>query len=85
LNGVVRLANNEIGDRNAAIGPSHFLREDLDEQWIRDIWEHSILPYLAEQFFGQEARLKDFQLDRLRSRAGASGAVEENDGSGSPP
>ena len=63
---VVERANEELGDRDIAIGHSHFLKSDLDDEWIERIWRHSILPYLAEQLFGQEGRLEAFTLDRLR-------------------
>lgn len=64
---VVDLANAKLGRRHAAIGPSYFLDPDLDEEWVRLIWEHSVLPYIAEQFFGEEDRLDEFALDRLRA------------------
>ena len=63
---VVDRVNELLGDRHGAIGPSYFLRDDLDDDWIVTIWKHAILPYLAEQFFGEEDRLKDFQLDVVR-------------------
>jgi len=63
---VMDRANVRLGDRHQAIGPSHFMREDLDEDWVVLIWEHSVLPYIAEQFFGEEARLAEFDLGVLR-------------------
>jgi 5-methylcytosine-specific restriction enzyme B len=63
---VVDKANKELGDRHMAIGPSYFMKPDLDERWVDLIWEHSILPYIAEQYFGEENRLNEFQLARLR-------------------
>jgi hypothetical protein len=50
------------------IAPSHFLRADLDDEWVELIWEHSVMPYLAEQFFGAEDRLEDFRLESLQGR-----------------
>ena len=64
---VVDLANEKLGDRHGAIGPSYFLRDDLDEDWVGTIWKHAILPYLAEQFFGEEERLVDFDLENLKA------------------
>lgn len=66
---VVDLANKRLDNRHTAIGPSYFLRSDLDTAWIDLIWSHSILPYLEEQFFGEEGRLEDFDLGRLRTEA----------------
>lgn len=69
---VVDRANRELGNSHMAIGPSHFLRSDLTEEWVELIWEHSVLPYIAEQFFGDEARLEAFALKKLREAASAT-------------
>ena len=58
-------ANALLPDRNAAIGPSYFLRSDLTEEWVHLIWEHSILPTIAEQLPDDPAALLPFHLDRL--------------------
>ena len=65
-------ANALLGNRDAAIGPSYFLRPDLDESWIELIWEHSILPALAEQLSGDPRDLAEFKLLRLRQSRPAS-------------
>lgn len=53
-------------DRHAAIGPSYFMKPDLDEDVVRRIWQYSVLPYTEECLFGQEEdRLADFDLDKL--------------------
>ena len=58
-------ANAKLDDRNLAIGPSHFMRPDLDEEWVKLIWDHSILPYIQEQLFGETERLAEFELGKL--------------------
>jgi hypothetical protein len=58
-------ANRRLGDRNVAIGPSHFMRKDLDEAVLARVWRYSVLPSIEEQFFGDAGRIKDFQLDAL--------------------
>ena len=63
---VVDHANGLIEDRHVAIGPSHFMNADMDEDWLAMVWEHSVLPYVEEQFFGQDERVAAFALDRLR-------------------
>jgi MoxR-like ATPase len=81
---LVDRANEMLDDRHLAIGPSHFLRADLDDEWLDLVWEHSVLPYLAEQFFGDEGRLVPFELARLRralaADPSASGATTEGEG-----
>lgn len=71
---VVDRANQEIGDRNSGIGPSYFMRKELDGAWIGRIWKYSVMPYLEEQFFGDEQRLKDFELGAIQTRALSNGA-----------
>ena len=68
---VVDWVNRELGDRQTAVGPSHFMRKDkdLDEEWIDLVWEYSVVPYLKDQLMGQEDRYRDFEdfdLKRIR-------------------
>jgi len=82
---VVDLANDMLGkeNRHAAIGPSHFLKKvgkkELTSEWVETIWEYSILPYIEEQFFGDEEQSKRFELKRLRKAVDG----HENDETGS--
>lgn len=59
-------ANARLGERDLAIGPSHFLRHDLSEEWVELIWSHSVNPYIQEQFFGEPDRWEVFDFERLR-------------------
>lgn len=74
---VVRKANQQLDDRHAAIGPSYFMREGLDESKVEMIWQHNVLPYLEERLFGQEERLKEFALAKLRGKAAKNSAADE--------
>jgi 5-methylcytosine-specific restriction enzyme B len=75
---VVDRANAQLGDRNIGIGPSYFMRSSLTDDWVELIWEHAILPYLGEQFFGEEERLSEFALNRLRAEPAAEVAAPED-------
>ena len=75
--GVVDEANRRLDDRHAAVGPSHFMRQGLDEQWVRLIWDHAVLPYIGEHLFGEPDRLREFRLDALRYRAHTGVAASE--------
>lgn len=70
---VVRRANAKLRDRNAAIGPSHFMRPDLDEEWVELIWDHAVLPYIEEQLFAEPEQVREFSLEALRPRNVADG------------
>jgi len=73
----VRRANAKLNDRHAAIGPSHFMRRDLDESWVDLIWSHSVLPYIEEQLFAEPEQIREFTLETLRASA-------EDDGTQNP-
>jgi len=50
---VVDKANEMLSDDpNAAIGPSYFMKPELDEAAIRRIWKYGVLPYIEERLFG---------------------------------
>ncbi len=63
------LANDRLNERHLAIGPSHFLRDDLDEKWVELIWNHSIYPYVEEQLFGDQDHLAEFKFETLKRAA----------------
>ncbi|NEE03789.1 McrB family protein [Phytoactinopolyspora halotolerans] len=76
-------ANQRMGDRDLAIGPSHFLRDDLDDEWVELIWRHSIEPYVQEHFFSEPERWEEFTFGRMRAGASADPGLEVED-SGAP-
>jgi hypothetical protein len=67
--GVVDGANQQlqVDGRDGLIGHSYFMRDDLDETWVERIWEYSILPLIEDRFIDQPDRIKEFQLNTLRS------------------
>ena len=69
---VVDKANRVLDSPRAAIGPSHFMREGLDEDMVVRIWKHSVMPYVEEHLAGELDRLKDFELDSLRGEDGSA-------------
>ena len=70
-------ANEKLGNRHLAIGPSHFMQDYLDDEWIDLIWEHSVMPYLAEHFFGEEDRLAEFELETIRGARPIEASTED--------
>ncbi len=68
--------NRELDDRQAAVGPSHFMRDNLDEEWIERIWKHSVLPYIQDQLLGEGDRYRDFELEKVRQRIGLAETPE---------
>ena len=77
---VVERANELLkDDRHAAIGPSYFMKDGLDDEMVKRIWKHSVLPYIEERRFGGDEVSDEFDLDRLR-RASAPADVDSADG-----
>ena len=83
LAGVVERANEKMqDDRHAAIGPSYFMKDGLDNDGVKRIWKHSVLPYIEELLFGS-GDLGGFDLDTLRNEADVNGEADaENEGGG---
>ena len=74
---VVQSANKLLeDDRHAAIGPSYFMKPNLDEAMVERIWRHSVLPYIEERRFGGDEVSDEFDLEKLKA------SVRPRDGSG---
>ncbi|HUP24043.1 MAG TPA: AAA family ATPase [Thermoanaerobaculia bacterium] len=72
-------ANDQLKDRDAAIGPSYFMstNTELDARWVEIIWAHSVLPYIEERLFGERDRVASFKLDALGRAAAAVSSEAE--------
>ncbi len=71
---VVECVNESLkDDRHAAIGPSYFMRDGLNEEMVNRIWKHSVLPYVEERRFGGEQVSEDFSLEKLRGQTPSDG------------
>ena len=79
---VVERVNEKMeDDRHAAIGPSYFMKDGLDEAMVERIWKHSVLPYIEERRFGESDSRGEFDLEALRREA-ERGRGEEIEGEG---
>ena len=76
---VVDRANAKLDDRQAAIGPSYFMKPDLGKEMVDLIWEHNVLPYIEERFYGEHERLDEFILDKLLDDVKPDGGDAESD------
>ncbi len=88
LPGVVDAANRKLSNKEAAIGPSYFMKKDgLDQKKLERIWEYNVLPYIEEQLYGSNLKIEDFALDKLKrapagqpeTGAGAAGTTTANE------
>lgn len=60
---------NQVDRGDAAIGPSYFMKKNLDDDWLEMIWDFAVVPYLEEQLLGDSDLLGEFTLPRLRAEA----------------
>ena len=78
---VVKNVNVKLEEnRHAAIGPSYFMKEDLDGEAVERIWSHSVLPYIEECLFGDHEKIGEFDLKKLRGASDGVPPLTENGG-----
>ena len=85
---VVEKVNEKLqNDRHAAIGPSYFMRPNLDEAMVERIWKHSVIPYIEERRFGDDSVSVEFDLETWKNAVRPSapptdvnGDAPDNDG-----
>ena len=75
---IVDRANKKLDDQQAAIGPSYFMKHDLNEEMLSLIWQHNVRPYIEEHLYGEHDRLGQFDLDTLRREAEQDGVANTN-------
>ena len=74
---VVDRANVALNDRDAAVGPSYFMKTGLTEERVKRIWKHDVLPYIEERLYGERDRLDEFEFNALRDRASRSSGEQD--------
>lgn len=72
-------ANDQIGDPDRAIGPSHFMQPGLTEEKAQRAWDFSVLPTLRELFYGQSERVAGLGFGRLKAVVTKAGADADAD------
>jgi 5-methylcytosine-specific restriction protein B len=78
LCGVLEAANERLNAHEAGsmIGPSHFLKKDLDARLVELIWRYDIMPLIEEIFFDRPGDASAFELSRLRRELNSSASNE---------
>ncbi|MCY4530516.1 MAG: AAA family ATPase [Chloroflexi bacterium] len=66
-------------DRHAAIGPSYFMKDGLDDAIVERIWKHSVLLYIEERRIGGDEVSDKFDLAKLKGSVKASGGSENGE------
>ena len=60
----------ELGGDHLQLGPSHFMKTDLDDGGFERVWKYNIEPFIEDQLFGKPDKIKQFRLDAVLERHG---------------
>ena len=60
----------ELDGEHLQLGPSHFMKTDLNEGGFKRVWEYNIEPFIEDQLFGNPDKIKRFRLDAVLQRYG---------------
>ena len=58
----------DLGGPHLLLGPSHFMKQGLDEEAMRRIWKYNIEPFIEDQFFGDREQIEYFRFDQVYKR-----------------
>jgi 5-methylcytosine-specific restriction protein B len=79
----------ELGGPHLQLGPSHFMRKNLDEATLERIWVYNIYPFVEDQLFGEPERIARYKfsevLKRFRSEVQGEPAAPEIEASNAKP
>ncbi len=68
-----------LGGPHLQIGPSHFMKENLDKDSVRRIWEYNIEPFIEDQLYGDQQQIERYRFDNVYRRhvesAGTTGIL----------
>ena len=87
LDAVNQRLRGDLGGDYMLIGSSHFMKQNLDENSLRRIWEYNIEPLIEDQFFGRQEVIDSYRFGEVWKRHGPSAAAPASemgtsDGSG---
>ncbi|MCY3851748.1 MAG: AAA family ATPase [Acidimicrobiaceae bacterium] len=70
----------ELGGEHLQLGPSHFMKRDLNDGGFERVWRYNIEPFIEDQLFGKQDKVEQFRLDAVLQRHGrAELALQEAD------
>ena len=79
LDAVNERLRGDLGADYMLIGPSHFMKHDLDENGLRRIWEYNIEPLIEDQFFGRQEVIDSYRFGEVWKRHGPGAASPVSD------
>ena len=74
----------ELGGPHLQLGPSHFMKSNLDEPALERIWAYNIYPFVEDQLFGEPERIARYKFGEVlkRFRAEVQGEPTEAEAEG---
>ena len=70
VSAVNRELEEALGGDHLQLGPSHFMKHDLDDDGFERVWKYNIEPFIEDQLFGKPDKIKRFRLDAVLARHG---------------
>ncbi len=58
----------ELGGDHLQLGPSHFMKTDLNDGGFERVWKYNIEPFIEDQLFGKPDKIEQFRLDAVLDR-----------------
>src|SRR5690606_20189524 len=78
---LVAMVNDELaealGGPHLQLGPSHFMKAELDAERLRRIWEYNIEPFIEDQFFGDPGQIEYFRFGAVKQRYESASGLSE--------
>jgi DNA polymerase III delta prime subunit len=60
-------------ERDHLVGHSYFMKENLDQNELEELWSSAIIPLVRELFSGEPGKVEDFALEKVRERVASRG------------
>ncbi|WP_420620596.1 McrB family protein [Candidatus Poriferisocius sp.] len=57
-----------LGGPHLQIGPSHFMKENLDKNSASRIWKYNIEPFIEDQLYGDQGQIEKYRFDNVYRR-----------------
>ena len=70
VSAVNRELEKELGGDHLQLGPSHFMKQDLNDRGFERVWKYNIEPFIEDQLFGKPDKIKQFRLEAVLDRHG---------------
>ena len=58
----------ELGGDHLQLGPSHFMKTDLNDGGFKRVWQYNIEPFIEDQLFGKPDKIARFRLKAVLER-----------------